>query len=98
MTIVRLLYGYLFFFLLWKLLYALFLSPIFALQKLRKNGLKGPRPIFPLGNLIDIKKKLKETKSLYYPSSRENISHDIHSSSLPHFAQWQKLYGMFFCL
>ncbi|XP_057527937.1 cytokinin hydroxylase-like [Amaranthus tricolor] len=96
MTIVRLLYGYLFFFLLWKLLYALFLSPIFALQKLRKNGLKGPRPIFPLGNLIDIKKKLKETKSLYYPSSRENISHDIHSSSLPHFAQWQKLYGKVF--
>ncbi|XP_021765112.1 cytokinin hydroxylase-like [Chenopodium quinoa] len=88
---LNLICGFLIFFLLWKLINACFLSPILSLRKLRKNGLGGPTPKFPLGNLGDMKEMIIKAKSL--SSSSDTISHDIHSSSLPYFSQWQKLYG-----
>ncbi|KAL2920691.1 hypothetical protein RDABS01_012182 [Bienertia sinuspersici] len=65
-------------------------------RKLQKNGLRGPKPCYPLGNLGHMKKMLIKAKSSSSSSSSSSsvmISHDIHSSSLPYFAQWQKLHG-----
>lgn len=90
--VYQLMYGF-FFFLLCKLINACYLSPIRARRKLRENGLGGPTPFFPLGNLGDMKKMLITAKALSSSSSSQVISHDIHSSSLPYFAQWQKLHG-----
>ncbi|KAL9225323.1 hypothetical protein vseg_001265 [Gypsophila vaccaria] len=81
--------------LLLKLAYACYFAPIRTYKKLRKNGLEGPCPSFPLGNLGDMKKMIIESKSFSSMSSGF-ISHDIHSSSLPYFAYWKKLYGKIF--
>ncbi|XP_057527619.1 cytokinin hydroxylase-like [Amaranthus tricolor] len=95
MGIIHLAYGFFFFFLLWKLINACLLSPFRTLRKLRKNGLRGPTPNFPMGNLGDMKKMLIKAKSSS-SSSSESISHDIHSSSLPYFSQWKNLHGNVF--
>jgi len=88
---------------LWKLINACYLTPIRAYGRLRKMGFGGPTPCFPMGNLGDMKKLLINSKSSSSSStsssspalslSQELISHDIHSSALPYFAQWQKLHG-----
>ncbi|XP_056694302.1 cytokinin hydroxylase-like isoform X2 [Spinacia oleracea] len=99
MSLVHFVYGFIFIslFLLWKLINACYISPVRTLRKLRSNGLGGPTPSFPLGNLSDMKQMLIKAKSLssssLLSSSSESISHDIHSSSLPYFAQWKKLHG-----
>ncbi|GMH08984.1 hypothetical protein Nepgr_010824 [Nepenthes gracilis] len=83
-----------FFILLWSLLSACVLAPIKAHQKLRKSGFSGPKPSFPLGNLGEMKKGREICPSA--GCSQVNVSHDIHSSSLPYFANWQKLHGKVF--
>ncbi|XP_074319691.1 cytokinin hydroxylase isoform X3 [Silene latifolia] len=83
------------FILIWKLVNVFYFAPIRVHKKLRKNGFDGPNPSFPLGNLGDIKKMIIESKSSSQMSSESN-SHDIHSSSLPYFARWNKLHGKVF--
>ncbi|CAN8244569.1 unnamed protein product [Cochlearia groenlandica] len=80
-----------------KLLLCCWILPVRAQKKLRENGFIGPPPSFPLGNLNDMK-KLKIMASIMVKKSKyfNIINHDIHSIALPHFAQWQQLYGKVF--
>ncbi|PKU63046.1 Cytochrome P450 714C2 [Dendrobium catenatum] len=73
-------------------------------SRLRRNGLDGPQPSFPLGNLMEMYKKvalLPPPTSTTSSSSEEEgcsiqISHDIHSTVFPYFARWRKIYGKAF--
>ncbi|XP_021892082.1 cytokinin hydroxylase [Carica papaya] len=76
-----------------KLIFACWVSPIFAYKKLKRNGFKGPTPTFPLGNITEMKKNTKDSSSSFRSST---VSHDIHSTALPYFSRWQKSYGKVF--
>ncbi|KAK8486629.1 hypothetical protein V6N12_033681 [Hibiscus sabdariffa] len=72
-------------YLLLTLLFSCWILPIRAYRKLKKNGLVGPTPSFPMGNNREMTNNSKS-----YVSSA--ISHDIHYTVFPHFAHWQKSY------
>lgn len=78
-------------FMICKIVYAFWVLPNKAYRKLRANGFSGPTPSFPLGNTNEMKKKRIITSSS--SSSSRIISHDIHSSAFPFFAEWQKSQG-----
>jgi len=59
------------------------------LKMLKKCGLGGPTPSFPLGNIEEMKKNSIIQSSVV----SSNLSHDIHSSVFPYFSSWQKSYG-----
>ncbi|XP_030530565.1 cytokinin hydroxylase-like [Rhodamnia argentea] len=83
---------------LWRVAFRCWISPARAYQKLKRNGLRGPSPTFPLGNLMDMKKAIQD-ESCSVNSSDESskiISHDKHSTVLPYFARWQKSHGKVF--
>ncbi|PRQ60107.1 putative cytochrome P450 [Rosa chinensis] len=84
-------------YLLCRLLLSCWVFPVLTYRKLKKNGLTGPTPSFPLGNLSEMKKKTSQssTSSSFGPSSN-SITHDIHSTLFPYFARWQKAYGKMF--
>ncbi|KAK4480743.1 hypothetical protein RD792_013825 [Penstemon davidsonii] len=77
--------------LLGKLLFSWRFFPNLVYKKLKSNGFSGPQPNFPFGNLDDMKKQKKLDSS-----ANLVISHDIHSTAFPFFAQWQKLHGKVF--
>lgn len=81
-------------FALWKVLDRCWMVPLRAYRKLRKNGLKGPTPVFPLGNIGEMTKTVLN-KAISSPASKGSLSitHDIHSTVFPFFAQWQQLHG-----
>ncbi|KAM1446032.1 hypothetical protein ACFX2I_041986 [Malus domestica] len=58
-------------------------------RKLKKNGLDGPSPSFPFGNISERKKENINLKS-------SSISHDIHSTLFPFFARWHNSFGKMF--
>ncbi|KAM7491612.1 hypothetical protein LguiA_034533 [Lonicera macranthoides] len=90
--------GVLVMFMLWRLIYACWVLPNMAHRKLKRNGLSGPTPSFPLGNISDMKKKKKsDCTSLSSSSSLATSNpHDIHSSVFPYFSRWQKSHGKVF--
>ena len=59
------------------------------LKKLKKFGLGGPTPSFPLGNIGEMKRK----NSIQSSVVSSNLSHDIHSNVFPYFSSWQKSHG-----
>ncbi|PRQ60103.1 putative cytochrome P450 [Rosa chinensis] len=85
-----------FFFIILYLLCRLSLScwvfPFLTHRRLKKNGLTGPSPSFPLGNLSEMKKKTNTGSS----SCTNSISHDIYSTLFPHFARWRNSHGKVF--
>ncbi|XP_061998687.1 cytokinin hydroxylase-like [Rosa rugosa] len=84
-------------YLLCRLLLSCWVFPVLTYRKLKKNGLTGPSPSFPLGNLSEMKKKTSQSSSSssFGPSSN-SVTHDIHSTLFPYFARWQKAYGKMF--
>ncbi|KAG9155428.1 hypothetical protein Leryth_009862 [Lithospermum erythrorhizon] len=75
--------------------------PNLAHKRLRKNGISGPEPRFPLGNLNDMVTMMKkrvnnDDKTLTSSTSTALVSHNIHPVAFPYFAQWQKSYGKVF--
>ncbi|KAF5743531.1 hypothetical protein HS088_TW08G00115 [Tripterygium wilfordii] len=74
------------------LLFYFWVSPIFALYKLRRNGFGGPTPSFPLGNIREMMKINRSSSR----SSVDHISHDIRSTVFPYFNQWRKSHGNVF--
>ncbi|KAL5195213.1 Cytochrome P450 714A2 [Glycine soja] len=62
------------------------------LKKLKKFGLGGPTPSFPLGNIGEMKRK----NSIQSSVVSSNLSHDIHSNVFPYFSSWQKSHGKVF--
>ena len=85
-------------FLFLRVLFSCWISPTLVYWKVRRNGLGGPTPSFPFGNISDMTKKNGD--SSLQPS---NSPHDIHSNVFPFFARWQKSHGellakdFFFC-
>ncbi|PKI69926.1 hypothetical protein CRG98_009801 [Punica granatum] len=53
------------------------------------QGVRGPEPRFPLGNISNISSLVSESTS----SCMSGISHDIAGRLLPHYIHWSKLYG-----
>lgn len=86
--------GAIFIYLVFRVIYSFWVLPNMAHRKLKTNGFGGPTPSFPLGNTSEMEKKKKKS-NITSPSSSSNpiISHDIHSSTFPYFAQWQKNHG-----
>ncbi|BFG23343.1 hypothetical protein CerSpe_096170 [Prunus speciosa] len=80
------------------LIYSFWVSPVLAYRKLKKYGLNGPSPCFPLGNLTEMKKKInvKSSSSSFGKPNSNIITHDIHSTLFPYFARWQSSHGKMF--
>ncbi|KAL3755767.1 hypothetical protein ACJRO7_002767 [Eucalyptus globulus] len=76
-----------------RLLLAWWILPLLAQRKQRKNGFGGPTPSFPLGNSVEMKKRTNVSEASL---SNHQITHDIHSTVFPYFAEWQKLHGKVF--
>ncbi|KAJ8752768.1 hypothetical protein K2173_008503 [Erythroxylum novogranatense] len=83
-----------FFYLLLRVVFSCWVWPISAYLKLKTRGFRGPTPSFPLGNLEEMKNISRKTSSQSIRSSM--ISHDIHSTVFPYFAQWQQSHGKVF--
>ena len=80
-----------FFLVVLKIVYSLWIWPNMVYKKLRRNGLIGPSPSFPLGNIKHmVAAKNKRASAL---SSCTTVSHDIYSKVVPHFAEWQESHG-----
>ncbi|XP_020592846.1 cytokinin hydroxylase-like [Phalaenopsis equestris] len=83
-----LLFFFIFFFS--RVVYLFWLSPIVVKRQLsRSGGFDGPPPNFPLGNLMEMYKRVDV-------QTEPCISHDIHATAFPYFAKWRKTYGKVF--
>ncbi|CAI9766929.1 unnamed protein product [Fraxinus pennsylvanica] len=56
---------------------------------MEKQGVRGPKPRFLLGNIMDMASLVAKSTS----QDMVTISHDIVGRLLPHFVVWSKLYG-----
>ncbi|KAK0592429.1 hypothetical protein LWI29_018932 [Acer saccharum] len=68
-------------------------------QKLRLQGIKGPRPSILYGNLAEMQRIQLNAVKMTTSSSRasdEIVAHDYTSSLFPYFEQWRKEYGHIF--
>ncbi|KAI3996113.1 hypothetical protein MKX01_018182 [Papaver californicum] len=79
-------------------IHSCWISPILAHRKLKRNGFNGPPPSFPLGNIPEIRKMVRDKKIIPLVSDDNHlqsfeITHDIHSIVFPYFSQWSRLYG-----
>ncbi|KAK7283642.1 hypothetical protein RIF29_13295 [Crotalaria pallida] len=79
-------------FLLLKLTFSWWVTPIQKYHKLKRCGFGGPTPSFPLGNIQEMKKKNSVNSSL----GSSNVTHDIHSTVFPYFSRWQNSHGKVF--
>lgn len=65
-------------------------------RKLEKQGIRGPKPSFPYGNVGEMQKiqaaaiAMKASKS----SDGDFVGDDYMSTLFPYFEQWRKQYGM----
>lgn len=56
---------------------------------MNKQGVRGPKPRFLVGNLLDMASLISKSTS----SDMDSINHDIVGRLLPHLVLWSKLYG-----
>ncbi|KAL6010155.1 hypothetical protein ACLOJK_000586 [Asimina triloba] len=56
---------------------------------MEKQGIRGPKPRFLVGNLFDVASIVAKSTS----SDMDSIHHDIVSRVLPHYVLWSKQYG-----
>ncbi|XP_031473021.1 cytochrome P450 714C2 [Nymphaea colorata] len=75
-------------------LYRCFVRPLIVRRVLERNGLRGPSPSFPLGNISTMRKLARST--VVHGSPMSLITHDIHPLLFPHFAEWRKAFGKVF--
>ncbi|CAJ1977044.1 unnamed protein product [Sphenostylis stenocarpa] len=74
------------------LIFSWWVFPNQKLKMLKKYGLGGPTPSFPLGNIEEMKRKSSIQSSVV----SSNLAHDIHSYVFPYFSSWQKSHGKVF--
>ncbi|WOG91349.1 hypothetical protein DCAR_0310598 [Daucus carota subsp. sativus] len=80
-----------------KIVYSMWILPNITYLKIKRNGLSGPSPRFPLGNITDMVAHSNKTDDPSSSSFDNNImSHHIHSKVFPYFAQWQQSHGKVF--
>ncbi|KAM0948008.1 putative cytochrome P450 [Dioscorea sansibarensis] len=80
------------------LYYISWMKPERTRNELRKQGIKGPSPLFFYGNLLEMKRILLEEKARRGRDKGGacHIHHDYTSSVFPYFTQWRKAYGHVF--
>ncbi|KAK7381096.1 hypothetical protein VNO78_33620 [Psophocarpus tetragonolobus] len=65
------------------------LTPMRIRKIMEKQGVRGPKPRFLIGNIIDMNTLLSRTVS----QDMKTIHHDIVPRLLPHFVAWSNQYG-----
>ncbi|XP_077230730.1 cytokinin hydroxylase-like [Tasmannia lanceolata] len=65
------------------------LTPRRIRKVMEKQGIRGPKPRFLVGNLMETASIISKTTS----SDMDSIHHDIVSRLLPHYILWSKQYG-----
>lgn len=84
------------FFLILQLYNKYWARPEKILQKLRKQGIRGPRRRFPSGNLLEMRKISTSTIiSSEAHSIIETVTQNYSSTLFPYFDQWRKDYGTY---
>ena len=78
--------------LLGQLYHALVLKPKRIRSKLRRQGIKGPSPVFFYGNIPEMKSIHLQTRSMAATNSDE-LSHAWPAAVFPHLQQWRNEYG-----
>ncbi|KAL5994359.1 hypothetical protein ACLOJK_024409 [Asimina triloba] len=84
------------FFFLAAAIFQFWVLPFLAYRRLRNRGFSGPPPSFPLGNIGEMSKRVRKAHHLGDAAGPLQISHDIHSTVFPYFAQWRQSYGKVF--
>ncbi|KAI5347053.1 PREDICTED: cytochrome [Prunus dulcis] len=79
-----------------RLFFSCWVFPMLAYRMFKKNGLQGPSPSFPFGNLNEMKKKINIKSPSSFGSNSNIITHDIHSTLFPYFDRWLKSHGKVF--
>ncbi|KAL5727497.1 unspecific monooxygenase [Ranunculus cassubicifolius] len=82
--ILSLAFGVSFFVLTGRVLLSWWIFPRRKYQKLQENGLTGPPPSFPFGNIKDMTKAFSSSSS----SQSFGFTNDIHSIVFPYFVRW----------
>ncbi|XP_038980821.1 cytochrome P450 714C2-like [Phoenix dactylifera] len=73
----------------------LWLRPEKIRNKLRSQGIKGPSPSLLYGNILDMRRIVKEEKETQKGGSR-HVSASYTSALFPYFITWRKEYGPIF--
>ncbi|KAI3665534.1 hypothetical protein L6452_44161 [Arctium lappa] len=84
-----LIFLYLFIKITYQTLTCYLLTPIRIKNIMARQGVRGPKPRFLIGNLLDVASLVSKSTSFDIPS----IDHDIVPRLLPHFVLWSKIYG-----
>jgi hypothetical protein len=83
------------------LYYILWLVPQRVLAGFRRQGIDGPRPSFPYGNLADMREAVATAKAARASARRPGgggggIVHDYRPAVLPYYEKWRKEHGKCF--
>ena len=65
------------------------LTPRRIKKMMEKQGVRGPKARFLVGNILDMASFCSQSTS----KDMDSISHDIVGRLLPHFVAWSRLYG-----
>ncbi|KAM3228696.1 hypothetical protein ACQJBY_059981 [Aegilops geniculata] len=76
------------------LYYTVWVVPQRLLAGFRRQGIGGPRPSFPYGNIADMRKAVAAAKSA--PRAGGRIVHDYRPAVLPFYEKWRKEHGPVF--
>lgn len=74
--------------------YVTWLRPESIRNKLRRQGIAGPPPSFPYGNLPEMKRVVMAEEARREGGRGGGMNHDYTSKVFPYFEQWRKEYGM----
>lgn len=66
------------------------LTPRRIKKIMEKQGVRGPKSRFLVGNILDMASLCAQSTS----KDMDSISHDIVGRLMPHFVAWSKLYGL----
>lgn len=61
---------------------------------MEKQGVRGPKPRFLVGNILDMASLLSNSTA----KDMDSIHHDLVPRLLPHFIVWSSTYGTYLCL
>lgn len=66
-----------------------YLTPRRIMKLMEKQGVRGPKPRFLVGNILDMASLVSKSTS----NDIDFIHHDIVPRLLPHYVAWSKIYG-----
>ncbi|CAD6216643.1 unnamed protein product [Miscanthus lutarioriparius] len=77
------------------LYHELWVAPERVRAALRAQGVAGPRPSFPYGNLADMRRAMT-TAAAAAAAQSGGVVHDYRQALFPHYERWRKEYGPIF--